>query len=90
MESISLSLSGANTPFSVMIPVIKAAGVTSNEGFQQLMPEIKKNVFCYVVGKKLIKNSNKLATCFKVVSQKKKIYEIINKSKHNNNINNIS
>jgi hypothetical protein len=32
------SSDGLKTPFSVIIPVIRFAGVTSNAGFQQLIP----------------------------------------------------
>lgn len=34
---------GVKTPFSVIIPVINSAGVTSNAGFQQPMPTIRRN-----------------------------------------------
>lgn len=34
------SSDGRKTPFSVIIPVISRAGVTSNAGFQQVTPEI--------------------------------------------------
>jgi hypothetical protein len=35
------SSDGWKTPFSVIIPVISRAGVTSNAGFQQVTPENK-------------------------------------------------
>jgi len=34
------SSDGRKTPFSVIIPVISRAGVTSNAGFQQVTPAI--------------------------------------------------
>lgn len=39
-EISSRNFSGLKTPTSVMIPVIKAAGVTSKAGFQQVIPAI--------------------------------------------------
>lgn len=36
---------GLKTPFSVIIPAIRFAGVTSNAGFQQLIPGIKYQIY---------------------------------------------
>lgn len=44
----SFNFSGRKTPFSVMIPAIKEAGVISKAGFQQEIPEIKFIEYFYI------------------------------------------
>lgn len=46
----SFNFSVAKTPFSVIIPVIKLAGVTSNDGFQQLIPETRGKQIMGMIG----------------------------------------
>lgn len=43
------SSDGRKTPFSVIIPVISLAGVTSNAGFQHVTPEIIIIQFLYTI-----------------------------------------
>lgn len=65
--SLTSNSSGLKTPYSVIIPVIKFAGVTSNEGFQTCTSKIDQFVIDAIFHFSIHSLSTDMLTPLKVI-----------------------